>query len=125
MLRAIARDLEALRGDFPQLADFSAEAAFDAGRLTISYQFRTHAPAKRGGWTAGVPNPDDDGVWFHIDFHDPVSSAQLHTQPVVPERWFRDQRVTLLLLEGGKTRSLAPAITEILRRHGVTDGQAG
>ncbi len=83
-IQAIAQDLEALRGQYPQLAEFSARTSCDLARLAITCAYHTQEPAKGGGWTAGVPSPDEDGVWLCVDLHDPASTAQIHTQPVVP-----------------------------------------
>ncbi len=121
-IQAIAKDLEALRGQYPQLTDFSARTSCDLQRLTISYAYHTHAPAQRGGWTAGVPSPADDGVWLHLDLHDPASTSQLHTQPVVPALHRGRMSVLLLLREGTRTTSLHDAILAILGRHGVESG---
>src|SRR5688572_28548886 len=82
ILRAVALDIEKLKPDFPQLRDFSAATHLRAEPPGISYAFRVHAPVAGGGWTSGVPCPDADGTWFHIDLHDPESTFQLHTQPV-------------------------------------------
>jgi len=119
-IRAIAKDIAALKGTHPQLVDFDVEKHCHPDRLVIDYDYHTHPPRHRGGWTAGVPNPDPDGVWFYIDFHDPDSMAQIHTQPVVPERRRGDKRVMFLMLQGEKTKSLSGPIEEILARHGVT-----
>lgn len=118
-LERIALAIERLKGSYPQLADFSVSQHLDRGGLTISYGYHTHRSRRRGGWTAGVPNPDPDGVWLHIDFHDPGSTAQIHTQPVVPELRYRDKRVMFLILEGERTRRLAGALDRILRDEGV------
>jgi len=121
---AIARDLEALRADYPQLADFSAEAACDQMRLVVTYAYRTRAPTRSGGgWAAAAPAPEDDGVWLYLDFHDPASTAQIHTQPVVPALHRGPKRVMLLLREGARTRSLHAALMIILARHGVSPGR--
>lgn len=121
-IEAIARDIRALRGRFPQLRDFSVKEHCDPDGLSIVYAFHTHAPTGRGGWTAGVPSPDPDGVWFHIDLHDPSSTAQIHTQPIVPPLHYQDKAVMFLILEGSDTHGLAAAIDEVLRKHGVADG---
>lgn len=117
-LRAVAKDIAALRNDFPQLKQFVADLA-DVENLRISYGYRTHTPNHRGGWTSGVPNPDDDGVWFHLDFHDDDSMAQIHTQPVVPLGRLGKKVVMLLILEGVKTKPLSGRIWEILKKNGV------
>lgn len=119
-IRAIARDIAGLKASHPQLADFDVDKHCHPDRLSISYGYKTHEPTGRGGWTAAVPNPDPDGVWFYIDFHDPGSMRQIHTQPVVLERRRGDKRVMFLILEGEKTKALAGHIDRILARHGVT-----
>jgi hypothetical protein len=82
----------------------------------IGYAFHTHPPQRRGGWTSGVPNPDDDGIWFHIDLHDPDSQAQIHTQPVVFTKVKLGKKIAfLLMLEGGKTKPAAGRIWEIIQ----------
>ena len=118
ILAAVARDIAALKDQFPQLAEFSADKT-DVDDFRISYDYHTHAPTHRGGWTSGVPNPDQDGVWFHLDFHDPDSMAQIHTQPVVPMGRLGTKVVMLLILEGRKTKPLAGKLWEILRLYGV------
>jgi hypothetical protein len=121
-LGAIARDIERLQPDFPQLEAFSAARNLDAATLQITYAYRTHAARHPGGWTAGVPNPDDDGLWFLVDFHDPASTAQLHTQPMTgPALCLGDKRVAFLILEGAKARPVQGAIHAVLVRHGVVE----
>jgi hypothetical protein len=120
-IQEIAGDIERLKAQFPQLRDFSAHAHCDPQRLVISYSFKTHAPPRQGGWTSGVPHPDDDGVWFYIDFHDPDSTAQIHTQPVVPPLYYRGKNVMFLSLEGAQTQPLASALQKILFARGITD----
>jgi hypothetical protein len=119
-LAAIAQDIERLKSDYVQLADFSGRKHCDRRRLVISYGYRTHEPEHRGGWSSGVPSPDPDGIWFYVDFHDPDSQAQIHTQPMVPDMRYREKKVMLLILEGQRTRRFAPALGEILRSRGVT-----
>jgi hypothetical protein len=121
-LRAIARDIEGLGAEYPQLREFSARDAFDAQRRAISYAFHTHRSQRRAGWATGVPNPDADGIWLHIDFHDPSSTAQIHTQPMTMRRHYGDAEVSFLILEGADTTSCAGAIVDVLRRHGVREG---
>jgi hypothetical protein len=119
ILLDVARDLDALKPEFPQLKDYSPADHARADQLEISYSFRTHRPTHRGGWTSGVPNPDPDGVWFHLDFHDPDSQAQIHTQPVVPTGRLGKKVVMLLLLEGSATKPLGGRIWKILEARGV------
>jgi hypothetical protein len=72
------------------------------------------------GWTSGVPNPDDDGIWFYLDFHDPDSMAQIHTQPWVGRKMCLGKKIAwLLILEGQKTKPLAREILSILEKYGV------
>ena len=124
ILKNVAQDIEKLKPNFPQLEDFSVRKHFDSSLKrrpvpAIVYSFHTHAPKHIGGWTSGVPNPDHDGVWFYIDLHDPNSTAQIHTQPVTMPICLGDKRVSFLSLEGAGTKSLDPAIREILRKHGA------
>src|SRR5437016_7607018 len=83
-IQAIGKDIARLKHKFPQLGEFSVSQHVHPDRLTIDYAYRTHRAEHRGGWTAGVPNPNDDGVWFFIDFHAPDSTAEIHTQPAQP-----------------------------------------
>jgi hypothetical protein len=120
-LARIARGIEGLKATYPQLAGFSP-ANVDAATLTISYAHRTHRAQHAGGWTSGVPNPDDDGLWFHIDLHDPGSTAQIHTQPMTgTAQCLGDKRVGFLILEGAKTASVNAALWEVLREAGVKE----
>ncbi|APV50414.1 hypothetical protein BWI17_12340 [Betaproteobacteria bacterium GR16-43] len=121
-LEAIARDIEGLKGSYPQLADFSVARNLRIDRLSIDYAYRTHKPEPRGGWTSGVPNPDDDGIWFDIDFHDPKSTAEKHTQPAkVVRHCIGELELSFLHLEGTKTKSIMGDVWKILRKHGVTE----
>jgi hypothetical protein len=120
-LQAIARDIAKLETDFPQLRDFSPTKNGDIRRLALDYGYHTHQAQHRGGWTSEVPNPDDDGIWFYIDFHEPDSRAQIHTQPVVAKLCLADKRVSFLILEGKNTKSVAGRIGNILRSHGVKE----
>ncbi len=119
-LTRIAEGIERLAPKYRQLADFKAATALAPGSTAISYSFHTHRAEHRGGWSSGVPNPDDDGVWFFIDIHDRDSQAQRHTQPVTVELRFGTKAVTFLILEGAKTSSLVPDLNRILKEAGVT-----
>jgi len=123
-IRAMAQDIQALAGRFPQLADFDAERHCDTEELIIGYAYHTHRPAGRPGWAGAVPNPDTDGIWFFIDLYDPDSSAQIHTQPMVPRLQRGDKRVQLLILEGEKTRKLHAELWRILQKHGARPAAA-
>lgn len=121
ILKSVAIDIEKLKTDFPQLREFSAVKHLSAEPPAIAYAFRTHAPAMTGGWTSGVPNPDADGIWFHIDLHDPGSELQLHTQPVTLSLCLGESRVSFLLLEGRDTRSLYGPIWSALSKQGARE----
>lgn len=114
-------DIEKLKADFPQLRDFSAADHLRAEPPSIGYAYRTRPPQRTGGWTSGVPAPDADGVWFHIDLHDPRSQLQLHTQPVTPSLCLGESRVAFLLLEGPETRSLYGPIWSALSKQGARE----
>jgi hypothetical protein len=116
VMRDIARDIAELKPAFPQLAEFKS-AGLDGTKIT--YGFHTHAAARSGGWTSGVPNPDNDGVWFYIDIHEADSNAQIHTQPVTADQCIGDKRVSFLILEGEGTKPLGGEIEKILRNHGI------
>ncbi|MBI3017245.1 MAG: hypothetical protein HYY62_04535 [Deltaproteobacteria bacterium] len=124
-LQGIANAIEALKNEFPQLKDFSASENLDQKRLVISYQFHTHEPERRVGWTGGVPNPDDDGIWFYIDFHEPGSMAQIHTQPVTIPLAFGKKRVSFLILEGQKTKRVGAYMMNILKKQGIQQRELG
>jgi hypothetical protein len=121
VLRAVAADIEELKAEFPQLRDFSATTHVHADPPRISYEFRTHQPKTIGGWTSGVPNPDADGIWFHIDVHDIGSTQQLHTQPVTIPICLGESRVSFLMLEGRDTRSLYGPIWNALTKQGAQE----
>jgi hypothetical protein len=121
ILKALAMDIEKLKADFPQLRDFSAATHLHAEPPSIHYAFRTHAPARTGGWTSGVPNPDPDGVWFYIDLHDPGSKLQVHTQPATAPLCLGESKVSLLVLEGRDTRSVYGPIWSALAKHGARE----
>ncbi len=119
-IKRIARDIAKLKESYPQLKDFSVTKNLNANQLKISYGYHTHKPEGRGGWTSGVPNPDEDGVWFYIDFHDVNSTAQIHTQPMTSPICIGSKRVSFLSLEGTQTKSVDGAIYKVLEKHGAT-----
>jgi len=121
ILKAVAMDIEKLKADFPQLREFSAARHLRAEPPSIGYAFRTHAPERSGGWTSGVPSPDADGIWFHIDLHDPGSKLQLHTQPVTASLCVGESRVSFLILEGRDTRSVYGPIWSALTKQGARE----
>jgi hypothetical protein len=116
LLQVIARDIEVLKWQFPQLEDFEAKKHLDPARLVIEYERHTHAATHQGGWTSGVPNPDADGIWLYIDLHDPASTAQIHTQPDVPMLDVRGRKLMMLILEGDATTRVAGELRALLER---------
>ena len=74
-IEGVAHDIAGLKGRFSQLQDFSLVEHVRASELKISYRYHVRAPGGRGGWTSAVPRPDDDGIWFYIDFQSSVSGA--------------------------------------------------
>lgn len=119
IITGIAADIAKLKGRYPQLAAFSVKDHANVKNLSITYDYRTHEPAGRPGWVGSVPNPDSDGIWFYIDLHDPDSMAQIHTQPVNEPRCVGGKKVSFLLLQGERTKSLSTEFASILMRHGI------
>ena len=118
-IEGIANDIAGLKDTHPQLKDFSVAEHLKADKHQISYGYHTHKSTGRGGWTSAVPNPDDDGIWFYIDFHSPGSALQIHTQPAAIPYCVGAMRLSFLCLEGAKTKSTEGAIWEILKKHGA------
>ncbi len=108
-----------LKADYPQLKDFFPDKNVEIKNLEISYGFKTHPSTRGAGWVAAVPNPDEDGIWFYIDFHDPSSTRQIHTQPVIIPAYIGDKKVSFLILEGKKTKSIEGLIWKILEKNGI------
>lgn len=121
IIKVIAEEIEGLKGEFPQMKEFKASDQADLSGLTVRYGFRTHKPEHRGGWTSGVPNPDEGGIWFHIDLHAPDSMAQIHKQPVMPDLCIGKMKLTFLILEGVKTKKVSGRIWGILQKHGAVE----
>jgi hypothetical protein len=118
-IKRIVTDIANLKSSFPQLEDFSAAENLNASEIKISYGYHTHQPEQRGGWTSGVPNPDEDGIWFYIDFHDVDSTAEIHTQPVTASICIGDKKVSFLSLEGKHTKPVDGTIFQVLEKHGA------
>ena len=119
-LHKISQDIAALKSSLPQLREFSIAKNMSVSALKIVYEYKTHAAKHRGGWSAGVPNPDRDGVWFYIDIHEASSGRQIHTQPDTIPLCFGQKRVSFLILEGDKTnKPIQKAIWNILQSHGI------
>ena len=118
-IRLIASDIEGLKSSYPQLADFTAEVNCDVAGLVIDYAYKTHRAEDRPGWAGGVPNPDNEGVWFRIDFHDPDSMEQLHTQPLTEDLRYQDKKVSFLILQGSDTDDLSQPLGAILEKRGI------
>jgi hypothetical protein len=119
-IEGIAHDIAGLKHNHPQLKEFSVAEHLKTDRYQISYGYHTHKSTGRGGWTSGVPNPDEDGIWFYIDFHSPGSTLQIHTQPAAIPYCVGAMRLSFLSLEGTKTESAEGAIWNILKKHGAT-----
>lgn len=119
--QSIADEIATIRGTYPQLAGFEATAT----DCTITYAHHTHRATHVGGWAAGVPNPDPDGVWFYMGVWDPAdpvqAMAQINTQPLTPERWIGKRRVTYLILEGEQTTRVGDELLAILKHHEMTE----
>ena len=116
---AIARELETLTKQFAQLASYRA---VDQKDCRISYKHNTLPPSGRGGgYSAGIPRPEPDGIFLYISIWDPnaTDNWQLDTQPA---SFFTlgNRRVTIVISEGDKTKRAAGAIQAILERHGMT-----
>jgi len=118
-IKNIAEDIEALKNQYPQLINFNSAINVDTVNLSISYEYKTHISNQLAGWLAAVPNPDDNGIWFYIDFHSPDSQAQIHTQPLMPDLCIGDKKVAFLILEGQKTQSIREHLNKILNNCGV------
>jgi len=119
----IAKDIGLLKDKFPQLKEFNVSNNLDKESCKLRYEYRCHRSNYRGGWTSGVPNPDQDGIWFYIgiwDENDPTESlAQINTQPLILKGYIKNRRVTFLILEGDKTSKISPDIYRILENHGI------
>lgn len=118
-IKKIAEDIEALKNQYPQLINFSSAINVDTVNMSIRYEYKTHKSDERAGWVAAVPNPDDVGIWFYIDFHSPDSQAQIHIQPLTPNICFGEKKVAFLMLEGEKTQSIRKHLNTILNNCGV------
>ncbi len=120
VLTEIADKIHQLGNRFPQLKNFSPHEHLDVEKLSIKYAYHTHKAKPTGGWTSGVPNPDDDGVWFYIDFHDPDSSRQIHTQPFRMTAYgVGGMRFHFLILEGAGTQSVEAELWQIFTAAGI------
>lgn len=122
---AIAAEIEALSPDHPQLAGFHADSAALEPDCRITHTYHCHPAKHGGGWSAGVPQPDADGLWLHLGIFDPTGPAatsQLYTQPAfLPARTLHGRRVVLFVHEGSATKPLQLEILKILRRHGMQE----
>lgn len=123
VLDEIARDIAALKSEFPQLKDFVVPQSYEEDNYEISYRFNALDPQGDGGWSGGTPSPKDDGVWFYISVHSPLSTRQIHTQPITLGTYLGSYRFQFLLKEGKHTKSVQSAVWKIFREHGVVDGK--
>ena len=123
LCQQIAGDIEALKDRFPQLAEFEPADSIEGGGCRISYAHRCHQAVRRAGWAGGVPNPDPDGLWFYIglwDENDPnEATAQINTQPVMPDWRIGKWRVTFLILQGAGTRSVERELVGVMEKYGM------
>jgi hypothetical protein len=118
-IQGIARGIEKLKTQYPQLDGFSSAENVNPDELKIEYAYSTREAERVGGWRSGVPHPNDDGLWFFIDLHDPDSMRQIHTQPVTVPLCLGEKRVSFLILEGKNTKSIHGAIWKIMSAQGV------
>ena len=119
VISKIDHDTAELKSSFPQLREFSVAKNVHVDKLKIVYEYKTHDAKHRGGWSAGVPNPDRDGVWFYIDIHEATSERQIHTQPDTIPICLEQKRVSFLVKEGDQTKPVREAIWNILKSHSV------
>ena len=111
----IASDIATLKARYAQLSAFDEQnIGSRPGECSLDYAYHTHPSTRRGGWAAQVPNPDPDGVWFHIAIWDPegpARSEQLNTQAGFSVFALGDKRITVLTLGG--TSSSSPALSGV------------
>jgi len=121
---AIARDIEALVPEYPQLANYRAA---DQQHCHISYSYKTvdvsdrsDMPTQRAGYRGGLPDVEPDGVFLYIGIWDPKDkyNSQLDMQ-VSGIYEVGDRRVTFLLFEGEQTKKLSAEVQRIFERRGV------
>jgi hypothetical protein len=121
----LARAIAALRPRFPELAAFDpARVRLHPGECSLDYDYRTHPSTRSGGWRAQVPEPDSEGIWFHLGIWDPNSDArreQINSQPGLSVFALGDRNITVLILHGAKQERLADALWQLLRRRGVKE----
>src|SRR5215472_9961075 len=127
IITAIGQDIAKLKAKFPQLREFSVSKDVLSERLIITYEYHTHiyqigGSSRSNPWTGSRarawPEPDDDGVWFYIDFRLGPKDPTLGW-PGRPPDCFEDKKVSFLMLEGNKTNPAKHEVEEILKRHGV------
>lgn len=119
ILKEVAEDVAGFKSNFPQLNDFSVAHNLDSENLIIDYSYHTHQAEGGVGWVAGVPNPDQDGIWLQINFYDEDSTSQINTQASTIPLCLGAKRVKFLILEGEKTNPVSGQIRAILENHGV------
>lgn len=123
----IARDLIALRRRYRALA--SMRAVVEDGECTFSLAYHVGAPAGGAGYAGGIPVPQDDGVWFHLELYDPTgpnAMSQVNSQPVLPPWWIGARRVTWLARSGARAtvvdgKTLEQAVWEVVRSAGLRE----
>jgi hypothetical protein len=119
-IKRVTTEIIKLKKTHPQLKEFSIDKNADIENLKVDYSYHTHRSERTGGWTSGVPNPDEDGIWFYIDLHNKDSTAQIHTQPMTgTSLQFGKKRVCFLILQGAATKSVSGKIRSILKANGA------
>jgi hypothetical protein len=113
----IAKEIELLKKDFPQLREFELSKNINKRNCKIDYKYKCHKSERKGGWTSGVPNPGPDGLWFYIALWDENFPAESISQ-INPDIWeIQDRRVTYIILEGENTKQINKEIIRILEKH--------
>ncbi len=66
------------------------------------------------------PVPEDDGVWFHIDFHESVEMNERASQVFRGDYRNHGRRVMVVIYTGKKTEPVRAALWRVLAKHGTT-----
>ena len=119
----IAKDIELLKNQYPQLDEFSISKNLNKENCKIEYEYKCRLSTNNVGWISQVPNPDPNGLWFYIslwDENDPNENfSQINTQTVIPIWYIKNKRVTYLILQGKNTKSLNIEVLKILKKYGL------
>lgn len=120
-IQTIGAQIAKLKVKFPQLREFSVAQHVHSDRLTIEYDYHTHGGGHVDGISTLVPDPYDDGIWLYIDFRGPDSTLHIDDPNHVPFYCLGDQRVSVLILNGRKTKSVSETVGYFLEQQGVKD----